>query len=342
MWGADLLHMSNPPPIDLDLDIDFAAALDLFDLDQSRHAHTGKKASGTAVSTAVSGVEAPAARRGRGRQSPTGRRVRSWDDGCEEVAQFAATMGRPPRAGERADDGYDLGLWTQVASGTYREPVSEMATKVRANRAGHTLKQIAAAEAYIVRYADRRARLVAIPGWVWAQVRAEGLDWVALLEAYMSERGRPPTKDETYRGYGLGAWVKRLRATYRDWENARHVCTPDIHPVPAGYCCTAGLRLGSALSQAHRLIETISPALIARIAAMPGWTWTPRTVRAFEESAALAADWISAHGRMPSKTATVDGYAVGRWVHKRRSLHAQGNLPAAQVAALEAIPGWVW
>jgi hypothetical protein len=71
------------------------------------------------------------------------------------------------------------------------------------------------------------------------------------------------------------------------------------------------------------------------------WSWHPRQDD-FDHGLALLRRFVERE-----KTARVpfdhveDGFALGRWVRKRRQLHAEG-LRLRRDALLEDLPGWTW
>lgn len=86
---------------------------------------------------------------------------------------------------------------------------------------------------------------------------------------------------------------------------------------------------------------------------IPGWQWRrlPRPRRdagqrklPFAQRVARLAAWTAATGRLPAAAdADNDGYGVGQLAKWLRAAHADGRLPPAQVAAVEAaVPGWAW
>ncbi len=77
--------------------------------------------------------------------------------------------------------------------------------------------------------------------------------------------------------------------------------------------------------------------------AIPGWTWSKREDRWDE--------WIAALDRYVQETGSTvmredyidpDGRRLGKWCGKQRTRYRQGLTAADRIAALEAMPGWVW
>jgi len=56
----------------------------------------------------------------------------------------------------------------------------------------------------------------------------------------------------------------------------------------------------------------------------------------------LQAHVVAGGTATPATLLVVDGFALGRWVARRRELFRAGALQAERVAVLEAVPGWSW
>lgn len=87
----------------------------------------------------------------------------------------------------------------------------------------------------------------------------------------------------------------------------------------------------------------------ARLSALPGWRWDPREERWWEQFDALA-DYVRAHNGYPPQSRgraqhRWKGEKLGQFVNECRNGYRNGGWLtrfADRVAALEALPGWVW
>ena len=54
--------------------------------------------------------------------------------------------------------------------------------------------------------------------------------------------------------------------------------------------------------------------------------------------------YVAAHGtaRVPRSFRTADGFRLGGWFHKQRSVYQTGKLSPERISRLEASEGWVW
>lgn len=151
--------------------------------------------------------------RRRGTERP---RLRNWDGSCAELAEFGETHDRMPRFDERLTDGYALGRWMQAVMSQYRPTVEEHEAALPVLRPDASAKERAARARHLSEYADRRARLVAIPRFRFATPDRGPVDWMGVLSTFVREHQRAPIRYETFHGVGLGDYYKRLRAAYRD------------------------------------------------------------------------------------------------------------------------------
>lgn len=64
-----------------------------------------------------------------------------------------------------------------------------------------------------------------------------------------------------------------------------------------------------------------------------------RTTRPFWEQLQRLADHIATHGKLPGSTTAIE---LNRFMRQQRQRRRQGKLTAEEIAALEALPGWLW
>ena len=109
-----------------------------------------------------------------------------WEDGFRHLSEFVEREGHARvKQGFVAEDGYRLGSWAQ---------------NQRARR-----KKMPVA---------RKARLEALPGWMWAADSPQWDDWISLLKEFARENGhtRVPQLFKTSDGFLLGRWVNSRRS----------------------------------------------------------------------------------------------------------------------------------
>lgn len=162
---------------------------------------------------------------------------------------------------------------------------------------------------------DQAARLRALPGWVddfrdeleqqWTRAYA------ALVSYVDANGGGPPQSHVEPDGFKLGAWMSKQRQVY-------------AHPEQKGL---------------------LTPERIARLEAVPGWSWAPHDDawrRAFETLRTIAPDRRNSDGEIVLPMGQVDGINLGSWGMIQRQTYRAGRLSAERVALLESIDGWVW
>ncbi len=133
-----------------------------------------------------------------------------------------------------------------------------------------------------------------------------------LLQRYAARETTCATVDaETReRGYHLGRWVQRQRTDYRQGRS------------------------------------WLTPRRIARLQAVPGWTWDSKYDASWERYFELLRLFVEreGHAAVPT-TYTSEGLRLGWWAAKqRRSYHGTyaGKLDAERRSKLEQLPGWSW
>ncbi len=156
--------------------------------------------------------------------------------------------------------------------------------------------------------AERANRLEALPGWTWNAQDAKWENGFEYLARFAEREGdaRPP-QDRVEDGYPLRTWVSGQRTAHRK--------------------------------------GALDAERVARLEALPGWTWNARDEKwenGFENLARFAEREGDAR---PSQDQVEDGYPIGKWVNAQRVAHGKGALDAERVARLEALlagPGTPW
>jgi superfamily II DNA or RNA helicase len=153
--------------------------------------------------------------------------------------------------------------------------------------------------------ADRQQRLQDLPGWTWDPHADRWEEGFRRLQDYVERNGdtRVPV---SYRvdGYRLGAWVTMQRNFHAE--------------------------------------GTLDADRERRLQEVPGWTWDPYADM-WEEGLSRLLHYVerNGHARVPVSY-TVDGYRLGAWVKKQRSIFGMGLLDTDRQHRLEDLPGWTW
>jgi hypothetical protein len=273
-----------------------------------------------------------------------------WEEGLSRLARYAEAHGHANVPQNYADaDGYQLGSW--------------VTTQRAAQKAGR-LKP------------ERKARLSALPGWIW-NPRAENWEtgYARLLryvETFHDADVPRAYVDDT--GYYLGSWVATRRQQHKNctldadcerrlqdlpgwswgpshaakWEQGlrqllHYVERHGDARVPADHIID-GYRLGVwvAKQRIKRRKGALDPDREDRLQQLPGWIWESRA-NDWEENFCRLLDYVKRHGdaAVPQHY-HVDGYRLGRWVSRQRQSHKKGILDADCERRLEALPGWTW
>jgi hypothetical protein len=89
--------------------------------------------------------------------------------------------------------------------------------------------------------------------------------------------------------------------------------------------------------------ELLSAERIAVLQSIVGWTWDPRSDD-FEIGLARLRAFIAQEGnaKVPARYVDSTGFQLGKWVDHRRQFFRRGKLSPDKIAALEAMPAWVW
>jgi len=151
------------------------------------------------------------------------------------------------------------------------------------------------------------AALESLPGWVWNMI-ADAFDvGFAEVKSYAEDHGhtRVPYSYTSPRSHNTGLWVRRVRVAYKRGN--------------------------------------LTPECIAALESLPGWVWSVHDWL-FDVGFAEVKSYAEDHGhtRVPKSYISPRGYNTGGWVTKVRDEYKRGNLASERIAALEALPCWVW
>jgi len=219
--------------------------------------------------------------------------------------------------------------------------------------------------------AGRVTRLEALPDWTWDPYQAAWEKGFAVLTAYVAREGHarvPHAHIESE--YKLGTWIFNRRQDHKSgkleagrvaqlealpgwtwdalqaaWEEAFAALTAFVKRegharVPQGHL-ESEFNLGSWVNTQRQFYksEKREPERIARLEALPGWTWDARQDAWEEGFAALTAYVERESDARVSRGHFESGLNVGNWVKVQRRLFKSGKLEADRVARLEALPG---
>jgi superfamily II DNA or RNA helicase len=271
--------------------------------------------------------------------------VDAWEDGYSALQRFVGREGHALVPSEHVEGTYPLGQWVVVQ-------------RIRWQRG--RLPEV------------RAARLDVLAGWSWDPVDDAWEEHYGALQHFVAREGHARV---SYRqmedGYKLGQWVTVQRRSYgaeklshdraahlaalpgwawganeADWERgfsylARFVAREGDARVPQTHV-EDGYFLGRWVSKQRSRRAELHPDRVARLEALPAWTWHPHEAT-WEEGYSLLQRFIEreGHARIP-RSYSEDGFALGRWIDKNRARQRARQLDPDRIARLEALPGWLW
>lgn len=203
-----------------------------------------------------------------------------WEEGFRRLNKYVEIHGdaRVPRW-MVTDDGYRLGAWINQQRNVFKSG------KLRA---------------------DRRARLLKLPGWSWDTRSDQWEEGYQHLLELVKDTGSAdvPSSYSGGGGYRLGQWVGGQRNAYAK---------------------------GTLSIDRERLLT-----------ALPGWTWNSR-IDKWDQYYSLLVQYArdNQSARVPHSY-EVDGYKLGVWVASQRVYFKRGMLNAERVQRLNDVPRWSW
>ncbi len=277
--------------------------------------------------------------------------VEQWEVGFGQLKIYLETVGhtRVVQGFEMAD-GYQLGSW------------------VHAQRASYSKGKLG------LQYS---ARLELLPGWVWVPSTDRWDTKLVLLQMWVMRNGhaRIPRSYRTKDGLELGAWAGMQRLLYGKgrlsedriarleavigwswtvlndlWEAAfarlQEFTNREGHAnVPTDFKTGNGFRLGNWVHKQRNAVNraSLDNERRHRLSALPGWVWHKFT-GLWEAGFAILVGFVGreGHARVTQGFVTSDGYRLGTWVSKQRSVYREGKLDIENINRLAALPGWVW
>jgi hypothetical protein len=204
--------------------------------------------------------------------------------------------------------------------------------------------------------ADRKARLEALPWWVWDTLQdAWSTRYDELVAFYVDNGTLPP--QSTLGGLGMWATTQRMRREtmpperkarlealeWWAWNVLADAWSPRFDELVAYHAehgrlpprSTEGA-LGAWVIQQRTERATMAPERKARLEALPWWTWDVHGDAWSTRLDELVA-YHAEHGMIPL-FATPGG--LGTWVVTQRQ--ARATMTPERKARLEALPWWVW
>jgi Helicase associated domain len=217
--------------------------------------------------------------------------------------------------------------------------------------------------------ASRRARLEALPGWVWDQRDANWEEGFAALQRFVEREGHAGVPGGWREGgYRLGQWVSEQRHRHRRgalglerrarlealsgwtwsvreaaWEESFAALERFVEREGHARVAT-DQHLGKWVSkQRDRYVRSrLDPERRTRLEALPGWVWGAPEA-AWDERFAALQRFVEreGHARVPYGHRE-DGYKLGHWVGTQRAFLKRGRLGESRRTRLESLPGWLW
>ena len=138
------------------------------------------------------------------------------------------------------------------------------------------------------------------------------------------------------------------RASSEAWERSfaelqTHVQINGHSRVPRSYRTGAGFCLGMWVANQRRAYRdaALGEEQVRRLERLPGWVWEPYDER-WDAMFCAAAEHLESGSEIPAALVSDEGLAIGAWCGTQRRAYRNGQLSPERIAALEALPGWVW
>lgn len=275
----------------------------------------------------------------------------AWERGYAELCEYVAKSGdSQPLRDVVSDSGFKLGEW--------------VSRQRSAQRAG-------------VLPAPRARQLNLLPGWVSDLNEMRWDSGFAELRDYVAGYGNAavPRDYVSPSGFALGSWAGRQRGDYRcerldesrvsllnsvvgwEWEPASkwwsegyaelcaHLERHGSTEISVDYVSPSGFRLGlwASTRRRDRRRGRLDATRERELESLAGWSWDPRG-DVWDRGYRELREFVAARGdsRVPGEYISASGFALGRWVAKRRAAFHRGGLDADKADALSCLPGWAW
>jgi superfamily II DNA or RNA helicase len=203
------------------------------------------------------------------------------------------------------------------------------------------------------------------------QVTASWEFWYGLLERYFKEHGDcfVPATYITPNGYKLGVWITTIRSRKHrqsaeqvvrleniptwswdvrndQWDIAfeyllKYEKTHGTSLVPSNYKLDTGLALGTWLTRQRGDRDNLTSNRRKKLESLSDWSWDPMDEQ-WEAGFERLKDYCAQYQDclVPQNYKTDDGFALGRWVLKQRTIAEKISLDRRK--KLENLTGWIW
>jgi hypothetical protein len=264
----------------------------------------------------------------------------AWERGYSVLVRFADREKHARVPKEHIEDGFGLGTWV-AGQRLNREKMN----------------------------AERRDRLESLPGWSWNAVTDSWNEHLAAVRDYADREGHTQVPvDYIENGLKLGQWTRLrrrernklsaerraqlealpgwhwgLRADYV-WEQKyaliKQFADREGHARVSSTHVEDGVKLGSWLTMQRSTRYRLRPDQIARLEALPGWSWTVSR-DTWDQRYELLREFTDRedHSRVPQGHVE-SGVHLGKWLSVQRE--KRDKLTSEQRKRLEALPGWAW
>lgn len=266
-----------------------------------------------------------------------------WEEGFRNLSSYLIEMGHcnVPQL-YRTSSGFRLGGWISEQR-KWRDRISD----------------------------ERKARLEALPGWIWDAISERWETGFSYLRDYVKQNGSARMLNTyiTDDGFRLGGWISEQRKRQDtlsieqksflenlpgwvwnifsvQWNEGLDYMHEFVKQnghsrVPQYYKTENGYSLGQWVSERRKKKDQLSSERRMQLEALPGWAWN-KVDAGWERSYRYLSAFADQHGhcKVGVDYRTTDGYNLREWISTQRK--AIDKMPPEQKARLEALPGWAW
>lgn len=267
-------------------------------------------------------------------------READWRHHLHQLVAYQQQTGSAcPSSGQQAEDGFDIGRWT-----------NKQRSKLKKGKLSP----------------EQEASLRAVPGWVDDVREHAWQQQYEALQQWVTEHGHacPAQSDGA-----SGRWVAKQRAKWRrgtlaehhaelleqldgwQWEPGRQRSTweeslqllrqyVDVHGtarVPYSHETDEGFQLGIWVQNQRTQFNSgdLNASQQQQLEQLQGWTWDPQADRWWRRFSQLE-QYANQHSQtVHPSTRLDDGYQLGMWLHRQLERAADGRLDPEQIEALQ-------